>query len=626
LSKELQPGMLVRYDETTNRWFVAVVRQVNEDQVELEYLSGDRKNVPAWRVTPFLDYLQSRGRVLSLRRDDLCYVSYTRVLVRLSQNRIKKIQKFIRSHGLRFSPDEWKSGSRIRIWPDGSFIKAPVSDADRDYQALLPSWLEPRRLPPGSRDPLGFQNYAEKIADEFLPGLTVFTTRIGYYGFIAWAVLKLNEAQFSRGVARRELFHRLERAVALCEFVNHDEGINCRLLGQRSKSEVLQSAENNRFPVPKRILKNQESAGALRLYSTSMEKNGFADIVQEQAVDNLLPFALTALGAQLARAFEKRVPKGFWEFALGDTREDREVIRDWGKHICFFKLGGLKFYRKPFLDGFLLGDGPGAETRYRTVKLLYSRKLFRDNYPIRTASGTSREETLSEEDAAVAEDSPTNDGLKNSDVLLRFYEERRSPEVAVLQKAAVFELLSLAHTAIFAHVIKSLEISGRVSIKELLDAIMSNKVARRLWSIPMNAAGRKAAAARDLVEKLFVEDSAAARAAFGGVLLARVSADDVQGTVAAELAGTPVITLLDSLLPNKTLAESYESLLQAMVERHEDVSLGKNRQRWCYLDSGFVVKDDLRPLGIGWHAMRFPQLQSLCRDLRLGEGDLDHGK
>ena len=625
MSKELQPGMLVRYDETTNRWFVAVVRQVIEDKVELEYLSGNRETVPAWRVTPFLDYLQSRGRVLSLKRDDLCYVFYTLVLVRLSQNRIKKIQKLLRSHGLRFSPDEWKSGSRVQIWPDGSFIEPRVSDADREYQTLLPSWLEPRRLPPGSRDPLGFQNYAEKIADEFLPGLTVFTTRIGYYGFIAWAIRELNKTQVSRGDVRRELFHRLERALALCEFVNHDEDIDCRLLGQRSKSEVLQSAENNRFRLPKRILKNQESAGALRLYSTSMEKNGFAEIVPEQAVDNLLPFALTDLGAQLARAFERRVPKGFWEFALGETRKDREVIRDWGKHICFFQLGGLKFYRQPFLEGFLLGGGPAAEARYRTVKLLYGRKLLRDSYPIRTASGTSNEEALSEEDAAAAEESPTNNGLKNGEVLLRFYEEQRSPELAVLQKAAVFELLHLGHTAIFAHVINSLESTARVSIKGLLDAIMSNKVARRLWSIPMNTAGRKAGSARDLVEKLFVEESAAARAAFGGALLARVRADTGRGTVAGELAGTPVITLLDALPLDKALAESYESLLQVMVARHEDVSLGKNRQRWCYLDSGFVVRDDLRPLGIGWHAMRFPQLQSLCRDLRLGKGDLIHG-
>jgi hypothetical protein len=56
----------------------------------------------------------------------------------------------------------------------------------------VPRWLEPNRLPPGSRDPLGFQSHAERLANEVLPGLTVFTNRIGYYGFIAWAVARLN--------------------------------------------------------------------------------------------------------------------------------------------------------------------------------------------------------------------------------------------------------------------------------------------------------------------------------------------------------------------------------------------------------------------------------------------------
>ena len=84
-----------------------------------------------------------------------------------------------------------------------------------------------------------------------------------------------------------------------------------------------------------------------------------------------------------------------------------------------------------------------------------------------------------------------------------------------------------------------------------------------------------------------------------------------------------MITLLDALPLDKTVAESYESLLRAMVTRHEEVSLGKNRLRWCYLDSGFVVRDDLRPLGNGWHAMRFPQPDD--DDVALKAEDVDDG-
>ena len=38
-----------------------------------------------------------------------------------------------------------------------------------------------------------------------------------------------------------------------------------------------------------------------------------------------------------------------------------------------------------------------------------------------------------------------------------------------------------------------------------------------------------------------------------------------------------------------------------------------------------VVKDDLQEMQVGLHAFRFPQLFSLCRDLRLQAEDLRHG-
>ena len=518
--------MLVRYAETTSRWFLGVVTAVAENGVEIDYLNGRHETVEPGNVEPFVPFLARRTKSLWLSREKLAYVMFQEKLSRLRQDRVERMQKLLCAHGVRFNPEAWNPDCTVYLWPDDSFVKGQGLRVDRAFEALLPRWLAPHRLPPGSRDPLGFQSYAEKIADGFLPGLTVFTTRIGYYGFLAWAVRKLNKAQCPKGVVRRELFHRLERALVLCEFVNHGrEDKDCRLLGQRSKSEVLQLAENNRFRVPERILKNQESAGSLRLYSTSIEKNGFANIIPELAVDNLLPFALTELGARLAREFEKRVPEGFWEFALGDKGKDRDAIREWGKRLCFSELGELKYYREPFLEGFLLGGGSEAEARYRTVKLLFSRKLLRGDYPVRRAHGKPRDEALSEEDAAALEETPENDGLGNGEVLLRFYEERAHPEVASLQKAAVFELLSLAHTAIFAHAIGSLESAGRAVVKDLLDAIVSNKSAGRFWRLPMDVAGRKVKTARELVDELFLEESPAAQAAIGGDILARVRAD-----------------------------------------------------------------------------------------------------
>ena len=42
-SEELSPGTLVRYDETTTRWYIATVRSIEGDIVTLDYLGGYRE-------------------------------------------------------------------------------------------------------------------------------------------------------------------------------------------------------------------------------------------------------------------------------------------------------------------------------------------------------------------------------------------------------------------------------------------------------------------------------------------------------------------------------------------------------------------------------------------------------
>jgi hypothetical protein len=260
-------GAAVRYSETGSRWFIATLRRVNATDMEIEYLGGDRVKVPIEKVEDLASHLRSRERVLSLTRENLCYAFYGERLTRLRQTRIDEMQRFLSRHGLRFQPQDWSADARIQIWPDDSSVTTESSASDRALEALLPNWLEPHRLPAGSRDPLGFQNFGEGLANAILPGLTVFTSRIGYYGFIAWAVRELNGKRPSAGISLRDLFQKIERAYVLCEFIYHGTGTgsdDCRVLGQRSKSEVLQSAQRDRFRVPPRILKNQASAGALK--------------------------------------------------------------------------------------------------------------------------------------------------------------------------------------------------------------------------------------------------------------------------------------------------------------------------------------------------------------------------
>lgn len=620
----LNVGAAVRYNETASRWFIAVIRRIAGPEVEIEYANGAKKTVSGDKVEDLLSHLGSRQRVLSLKREDLSYAFYGEHLERLRQERLEQMQHFLRKHGLQYHPDKWHADARIQIWPDASRVAPGDSAADRAFDALLPKWLEPHRLPAGSRDPLGFQNSAERIASEFLPGLTVFTSRIAYYGLIAWAVRELNERRREPGTVLREVFHKLERAYVLCEFVYHGSGSNdCRLIGQRSKSEVLQSALKDRFRAPARIMKNQESAGSLRLYTTSMESMGFAELRPELAADNLLPLSLTALGVRLANEFKRHVPEGFLDFALADKSRDRDTLREWGRKLCMSQLGSVR-YRGPFLEGFLLGNSRAAEARYRTVNLLLKRRLLREDYKTTRGKG---QDTLPEDAANIAEDETENEGLSNPSVLLDFYNGAPRPEIALLQKAAVYELLSLALSAIFASAIDALEKSGECEVLALRDKIVAIKPFRRYWLAPFGDSGRLPTAG-ELHEALFDAETPVEMAAVAGAMLRRVQQDAPFRSIAPDLVGTPVLMLHQGLASEKPLADSFPSLIESMVARHEQVSINKNRQRWCYLDGSGrrLVNDDIRPLGVGWHAMRFPQLFSLCRDLRLTKDDLKHGR
>lgn len=623
--EELTPGTLVRYDETTTRWYIATVRAVADDTVTLEYLGGYREEVERSKVGSFEAFLRNREKVLSRTREDLCRVLYGRQFDRLPQARLEEMQGFLRSHGLRYRPESWPPGARIRIGLDASFVAAEKPEIDTELDALLPRWLEPNRLPPGSRDPLGLQSHAERLANEILPGLTVFTSRIGYYGFIAWAVKRLNEETLPASRSRREHFHRLERTLALCEFIRHgQEDRSCSILGQRSKTQILQSAVNDRFRVPERILKNQESAGAFRLYSTSLESTGFATQAPELAADGLLPLQLTELGKELADEFKKRVPDDFFGFALSDKAKSRETLREWGKKLCFSALGRMRF-REIFLKGLLLGGTREAEARHHTVRLLFQRGLLRDAYEV-AKRRKLRADSIAEDDVAGFEEELEETGLTNRDALLRFYGEKPKPENALLQKAAVFELLSLAQTAIFAHAINAIESAGRASIPGLAESIVADNDHGALWKLSFSKAATKAGSVRDIEQALLEADDPATAAALGGALMARVQAESAYGARAPDLADTPVMALLGAIDSSKNLAQGYPQLVEAMVARHEQVSRNKNRQRWCYLEAGNLVKDDLRRLSYGWHAMRFPQLWSLCRDLGLNQKDVFNGR
>lgn len=624
---QLTPGDLIRYDATTSRWHLGIVRQVDNGLAELEFFWGGSEHVPLDQVILFRDFLAARRRVFSLKRNDLCKAFFNEPLYRLRADRVQTIRGTLRKYGLAFQPSEWPTpDTRVQIWPDNSVVLNTTFDKDIKFEALLPRWLEVLKLPPSSRDPLGFQANAERLANELLPGLTVFTSRIGYYGFLAWVIQMVNERPCPSGQTRQDRLHRLERALVLCEFVHHGAADNsCPLFGQRSKTQVLQNAGGDRFRVPERILKNQTSAGAYRLYFSSLKSLGFAQEAPELGAEGMLPLTLTDLGQRLAHAFRLRVDNKFSDFGLSDGLLDRDTIRSWGERLCFSQLGDLSRYREPFLDGFLLGNSPDAEKRYRTVQRLFQRGLLTGNYEKLTEEPSA--DIVAEEESWALGEVPSIAALGNDMVLLHFYEESPQADNYDVQTAAVFELLSLSLSALFQAVVEDLWKVGRTRLVDLAGRIAGVKQLSKFWALPLGECASRAPKVRSLVEQLLEADDPLRRAALGGVLLARVLSDPPLASVNNYLTGTPALMLTDSIFrskPDRSLSDIFPDLVGAMVERHQVVSANKNRQPWCLFEGDAVVKDDLQEMQIGFHAFRFPQLFSLCADLRLRQEDIQN--
>jgi len=627
----IKRGDLVRYEENTVRWYFALARRVDVDSIEVEYFWGERERVPTERVRTIDDYLRSRQRVLSLSRTALLNSWFGESFERLTEIRRSQIQKTLRKHGISFSDDGWStSAGVIQLRRDDSVVLGKLTATDYQIESLVPHWVAPPNMPPSSRDPLGLQSYAEHLANEMLPGLTVFTFRAGYYGFLSWAINCANERTLSQGQTRRDMINRLERALVLCEFIQHGQGDeSCALLGQRSKRRILQSAANDRFDLPDRILQNQNSAGAFRLHSTSLVSFGFASADSELALSGDLPLSLTEDGRRLAAAFARWVPDGLADFAFGRASRAREELRKWGSRICFSHVarGGRNGFRDNLLRGLLFADSEDGEKRYRTVKALLGRGLIGSIDAERGGIGREPHPLISEGDGDGAEslaDTPQG-GLTNSEVLLQFYSEQSTVENRVFQVAAVYELLALGLSCMFGSLLDVLKKSGKVSPVKLADQLAGSGRYSGIWTASAPSRLPRVAA---LVEALYEEEEPALLGQLGGALVERVLRDPVFASVGSEISDHPLYFLIEPMLPKpgrQCLAKLFPALAELMLCRHEQVSQNKNKQRWFFSEGAEFARDDLQDMGIGFHAMRFPQLYRLCDDIGLTREDLSYG-
>ena len=123
------------------------------------------------------------------------------------------------------SPKAWLPGTPIQISLDASFVARGKPKIDSDLDALLPRWLEPNRLPPGSRGPLVGITEPRRAAGErdssrpyrvHKPDWLLRLHRLGR-----------QQAEHRRSCHKRcrsgRSFRRLERTLALCEFIQHGQ-------------------------------------------------------------------------------------------------------------------------------------------------------------------------------------------------------------------------------------------------------------------------------------------------------------------------------------------------------------------------------------------------------------------
>jgi hypothetical protein len=150
----------------------------------------------------------------------------------------------------------------------------------------MPTWVEADPLRSRAVDALGLQSTSDEIAREFLPGLSVLTTRARYYALLAWA------RRVCGARPDEDRIHRLEVALAVREAMLHSDGgrngvERCRFVGSDNLA-------GGRFDAPPRDPRDAYRVPVWRGYRASMRFLNLLDSNDE----------LTEDGKTLALRFE----------------------------------------------------------------------------------------------------------------------------------------------------------------------------------------------------------------------------------------------------------------------------------------------------------------------------------
>lgn len=628
-----EQGELVRCNTGAGPWVGEIVNVSSKNLIVRWF--GDEQNyqVPVQDAELFGQFLAKQKRARKLKT--VYSEFFGKSLKRMPQKRLDVFHEVLQEHGVAFD----ESVARIDEFFPMRMNQAHLTSQERkqlipelrlpeSITAWLPGWVVADPLPASSRDPLGLQADAGKLANTLLPGLTVFTNRVGYFFFLSWAIQELNQLPRLTTLERRELLNRLERALVLSETLHHgkDDYENCYHQGQRVKSRLLAEAIIT-ANLPDRILKNQNGTGCYNLYRSAMRSCGFWEDDDEAGLRGKLPFRLTRRGEKLASAFARRTGAAEllrWAQESTSSRKVQE-LQQWGKSFCFNTFGKAA-EKAVFLEGFLFAKDDradvvsDADTRLQTLRTLIQAGLLRHSSPSTAATLVSLETA----GADVSELVDMPDLGENVTGLLHFYRQRHLPGAAPFVTAAVYELLGLALNAVFSGLLKQVLAYGRVSLPDWQDSLIRQSIWPQFWNAPLNEAVMMIPTSEEqLSDQLFAGEAPVEP----GLMLAVkvLSREENRVILHDQLAETVVGPLIERVfLANERVSVGaiLPPLVAQLIDHHHQVSERKGRERWLDQDGLEVLAVAPQSMMLGFHSYRLPQLRSLVQDLGLMEQDL----
>jgi hypothetical protein len=185
-----------------------------------------------------------------------------------------------------------------------------------------------------SDDPLGFAAGAQRLADLLLPGLTVRTVRLTYYGMVC-AGLRLVE-HAPDDAERRRRFQVWERLWMLARVSTGRVG---GLLGSEGAGRHLHSATPERLDSRAYVLlQRQAFLGALGSYSTSLEALGL-----KRSGSLILTEDGRTLGKDAMKAASSKFFANLTDEATRSIQKERDTVRNsprWGaSHDTLAEVG-----------------------------------------------------------------------------------------------------------------------------------------------------------------------------------------------------------------------------------------------------------------------------------------------